>query len=955
MEMMVFDEIDANKDGCCLVRHKDTVYKVKVTFGQEIRKCDSVAVRLELEQVFRAVLHLSESDKQIPPIFTQHLMVKPLKKYWAICDKIGFQQNGQDLETSTYFFQFYVSERPVWKHTKNQLLYGKKIISTRESQCSRVRSGTVRRSSDDNVDSVRNHGDKGQQTSRKVNTDTGWTREKTTDVNVRNETRLLDRETEVGGNNDRQAESRQSKSTEQDKHQAPDGLAYSKKSNRGTSHRMEPGNEEIECRESETEIRTDIDGGEQKNKDTTGKDTTGKLKNVAMSSDSESEYQENARCLRRSARVCNKNNNTEDSRKHIGKSAVTELSQSGVTDLDITGEMKSVPRNQDGWKKKRKSTTANVDDIIGFSYKVNRFRAKISRKDNQSAKKRCHVLYRSGGRGHSPLMELPGVSDGTAKTTSIGKTSLSHRTAEMAINGKTTPSHGTVETANNGKTTPSHRTAKTSNNGRTSPPRRTVETANNGKASPSRMTTESANNGKTTPSRRTVETANNGKTTPSCRTVETANNGKTSPSQRTAKTSNNGKTSPSHRTAKTSNNGKTTPSRRTAETANNGKTTPSRRTVETANNGKASPPRRTVETANNRKASPRRRTAETANNGKTTPPRRTAETSNNGKTSPRRRTTETTNNGNRSRSSNIDNLVKNQTHSSTKAHEDLTSLIIESPINGNIDERPHDLTEDVDKNLQSLYAQRHNLRNGSKNRTKSQSNAQKSPTGSLVKASQKGLTRSQKPHTRSTESPKCRKSASLAKDVKIVTRSVTSSNGHRGFVRSGTPSINQRGQLRSALPTKRHRGQMRSATPSVGYGGRLRSATQTKRHRGPLMSATPTKGRRGRMRSATPSIGHGGHRSATFLKSNGCRMSSPSEESERLLRMRQPIQHGIQVADVDRYLVEQEELQEMSKLQKMASTHDQQSYYTRKRKQSGLWNYVDALIITPAKKIFKRS
>ncbi|XP_033764209.1 uncharacterized protein LOC117345272 [Pecten maximus] len=715
METMVFSEINANKDGCCLVCHDETVYKVKVIFGEEVKKCDSAKLRLELEQVFRAVLHLSHSNKNIPPIYTQHLMVKPLKIYWAISEKIGFRQNGKDLETSSYFFQFHVSERPAWKTIQNNTLSGKKPISTRESHResrSSLTSGGKSGELEENEGDIRNR-KKEKHTSRKVNAveETNCTIGEATGENVR--ARIA---------------------TESD-------------------------DEEIRGR-----------GREDKGKD---KETKERRKNINRKETDELFY----------------------TNKQFGRSAVTELSQSGVTDLDISYGTDSVLTNQQHNSRKKRKSYANVDDITGFSYKVNKFRAKISGGDGQLGRKDRHVLYRAGGCGrrnvHSPLMELPDASSSGETAVTVNKskgnvTSSIHKTSSLLRNS-TEQRHGLQSLGNTD-----------------------------------------------------------------------------------------------------------------------------------------------------------RRTSSVARERSHTIPENVSET---GQTS----------------------------------HHFIRCM-------------DHDLSTDSHQCTTSTRSQ--TFRDRLRKRTMPHSDVTTSPTGSSLKSlltRQSVLPKGQTVHTISSELSECRKSASIspAKNVMSVNRSVASSKHQRGRMRSETPLNGHSGRRRSETQFKSHKGRMRSATPLKGHKGRRRSETPSKSHRGRMRSTTPLKGHRGRMRSETPSKGHRGKlRSETLSKGHkgqtrsttpskghiGQRMSasiSPSKsnrrqlrstaafhESERLLRMQQPIQHGIQLTDVDRYLVEQEELQEVSKLQEMAATHDEQScYYTRsqrKRSSLRLWDYVDSFIITPAKKIFKR-
>ncbi|OWF54457.1 uncharacterized protein LOC110445125 isoform X2 [Mizuhopecten yessoensis] len=711
METMLFSEISINSDGCCLVCHDDTVYKVKVIFGQEVRKCDSMEFHLELEQVFRAVLHLAQSDKPIPPIFTNHLMVKPLKKDWAICHKIGFQQNGKDLQTSRYYFQFHVSERPVWKTTQDKVLSGKKPIFTK------------------------NHETTGKQT-----------RKKPTRNNERDDSEFPDRESEDREfeTNSRQPKNRELEKQQTSSRQLHNGVGYSGHGNldKGHTHCRKTDNRELQRRELQ---KRNCYAREQENKETVSKG-----KNRTASSDSEDDQLESRRCLRRSARISDISSKEIDStgrrsmRKRVERSAVIELSQSGVTDLDITGGTESGPTNQeDNWRQKRKSSNLNVDDITGFSYKVNKFRSKIYGRDDQLGKNNRHVLYRAGGCGHGTerpplIMELPEVS----------------------------PSDGTAEIPNKSK---------------------------------------------------------------------------------------------------------------------------------------------------------RKRPSDTDQT-----------------------------------------LTKDQTNSSTERCGGLTASIPNNkPTYDNVQTTVNPRrNQDGSSDSRQSGTDSQSLRDGRRKQNTSQSNGHKRLLGSSIKVQRSSDSpKGHRAHTRSSEPPKGRKSASPAKDVKIFTRSLTSSKGHRSQARSVTPSKGHRGRLRSATPSKSLRGQLRSATPSSHRNG-MRSATTSIARRGRMRSATPSEGHRIRLRSAISSKAQSDHlRPATLSKSlrGRKRLATPSEESERLLNMTHPEEHGIQVNDVDRYLVEQEELQEMSKLQKMASTHEKQNgYQTRGRKRSGLWNFVDSMIITPAKKMFKR-
>lgn len=351
---MFLGEIKINQDGYCLLCHKDTVYKIKVIFSKQILTCDEEEFRSELEKVCRAVLNHSGNNESIKPLYTQHLMVKPAKNYWSLSDQIVFQQNGKDLVTSSFFFQFHISDRPVWNTTRNEVLTGTKSSKLQHRKGSEKQVITKQAKTRDKADQ---------------------------DCSTEHDTR-----------------------------------------------------EKVRTGTNTSQIKVDS-CSERKIE---GKDKSKGIKESGLS-DSDVKVQRETR-----SRSSKKGSNT---RNHCVRSAVTELSQSGITDLDIEADaikttgcpntrkrVRSISTEtaltlsgitdldtsatesdtiKECWKKK-KETPANVDDITGFSYKVRKFQAKISNQDSQTRRKGQRTLYRAA---HPPLQELPGKDP--EETTSV--------------------------------------------------------------------------------------------------------------------------------------------------------------------------------------------------------------------------------------------------------------------------------------------------------------------------------------------------------------------------------------------------------------------------------------------------------------------------------------------------------------------------------------------------------
>ncbi|XP_076472476.1 uncharacterized protein LOC143301916 [Babylonia areolata] len=104
---MVLSPFSSRPDDTRLVRHRDTVYKVKVVFaagagGQGERRGAEDVLHSEVEEVLRAVIFMVENDRDLVKVQTQHLLVAPTLKVWKTGRVLGFRQHGKELNVFSH-------------------------------------------------------------------------------------------------------------------------------------------------------------------------------------------------------------------------------------------------------------------------------------------------------------------------------------------------------------------------------------------------------------------------------------------------------------------------------------------------------------------------------------------------------------------------------------------------------------------------------------------------------------------------------------------------------------------------------------------------------------------------------------------------------------------------------------------------------------------------------------
>ena len=113
---MPIEEFPLLQDNTRLIRHKDTLYKIKIKYEERTNPSASVAFTTEkahsqIENTFRALLYILQRDESLnlKPVQTENFLITIIQTPWSFCKKYGFSQNGKELKAYPVQFEFRIT------------------------------------------------------------------------------------------------------------------------------------------------------------------------------------------------------------------------------------------------------------------------------------------------------------------------------------------------------------------------------------------------------------------------------------------------------------------------------------------------------------------------------------------------------------------------------------------------------------------------------------------------------------------------------------------------------------------------------------------------------------------------------------------------------------------------------------------------------------------------------
>ena len=122
---MPLEEFPLLQDNTRLIRHKDTLYKVKVRYAEgtndsAINNLTTEKAHTQIEDTFRALLYILQRDEaqKLKPIQTENFLITIIQSPWSLSKKYGFSQNGKELEAYPIQFEFKIKVQQDDKQAK---------------------------------------------------------------------------------------------------------------------------------------------------------------------------------------------------------------------------------------------------------------------------------------------------------------------------------------------------------------------------------------------------------------------------------------------------------------------------------------------------------------------------------------------------------------------------------------------------------------------------------------------------------------------------------------------------------------------------------------------------------------------------------------------------------------------------------------------------------------------
>ena len=112
---MPLTEFPLLQDNTRLLKHKDTLYKVKVKYDESTVKANGAGItrkkaHTQIENTFRAILYLiqREATLTLKPIQTENFLISIDTSPWSFSQRYGFLQNEKELKSYPLQFEFRV-------------------------------------------------------------------------------------------------------------------------------------------------------------------------------------------------------------------------------------------------------------------------------------------------------------------------------------------------------------------------------------------------------------------------------------------------------------------------------------------------------------------------------------------------------------------------------------------------------------------------------------------------------------------------------------------------------------------------------------------------------------------------------------------------------------------------------------------------------------------------------
>lgn len=154
---MPLEEFPHLQDNTRLIRHKDTLYKVKVRY--EGGTNDSVSdnftteeAHSQIEDTFRALLYILQRDEtlKLKPIQTENFLITIIQTPWSFCNKYGFNVNGKELKGHPVQFEFRITIKQDDKQVKRAV--NVETATPTKSKVSDERTDIKSKASEENTD-----------------------------------------------------------------------------------------------------------------------------------------------------------------------------------------------------------------------------------------------------------------------------------------------------------------------------------------------------------------------------------------------------------------------------------------------------------------------------------------------------------------------------------------------------------------------------------------------------------------------------------------------------------------------------------------------------------------------------------------------------------------------------------------------------------------------------------
>ena len=115
---MPLEEFPLLQDNTRLLRHKDTLYKVKVKYTEHTSESVPTGIsrkqaHAQIENTFRALLYIIQREEELnlKPVVTENFLITVVTAPWSFTQRYGFTQHGKELKAYPLQFDFRIEIR----------------------------------------------------------------------------------------------------------------------------------------------------------------------------------------------------------------------------------------------------------------------------------------------------------------------------------------------------------------------------------------------------------------------------------------------------------------------------------------------------------------------------------------------------------------------------------------------------------------------------------------------------------------------------------------------------------------------------------------------------------------------------------------------------------------------------------------------------------------------------